>query len=422
MITCQRIAGASALAVLVAAAQGAPFSVLRVAAGGQSGGNPITWTGSPGTPYNNGAVAGLRPPSGPLVFAIPAARFDTFVALDQYGPSIGVSDSESCDAYNSNAAILLAIDTTVSTANQVVGGWWSGAPISSGTDDAVFILSLSLRPGNSAPTSEGVLVTIVDERTPAEGVAGVLQFGSENASDNGGLWAQAYYLDTKTATIAGVNANFNGGTQYGVFVKATGSTLPSSPLLSPPDGYYQGGGWKGGALAEGPGRDAATDYVPGPCDYISPFYVRVPVNRLFMPRWMPASSADSYKLTISTTPDLLSPVIVADVPHVFGSRQRASIDISSLQTSRQYYWGVEAVNQFGSTACIQRSWPVVTAPTCDADFVRNSLIDTADLAALLGAFGQATTPFGQGDATGDGLVDTRDLAVLLGDFGKICGP
>ena len=53
-------------------------------------------------------------------------------------------------------------------------------------------------------------------------------------------------------------------------------------------------------------------------------------------------------------------------------------------------------------------------PWRPADFDRNGLVDGADLARLLGAWGSEVVQF---DLSQDGLVGGADLAMLLGDWG-----
>lgn len=59
-------------------------------------------------------------------------------------------------------------------------------------------------------------------------------------------------------------------------------------------------------------------------------------------------------------------------------------------------------------------------PLCPSDFDGNTVVNTGDLTALLGHFGQVVTPFQHGDTNGDGDVNTGDLVVLLGTFGQHC--
>ena len=56
---------------------------------------------------------------------------------------------------------------------------------------------------------------------------------------------------------------------------------------------------------------------------------------------------------------------------------------------------------------------------CLSDFNNDQVVDSDDLAIILGAFGG---PAGAdaGDANGDGVVDSNDLAIILGEFGSNC--
>ena len=55
-----------------------------------------------------------------------------------------------------------------------------------------------------------------------------------------------------------------------------------------------------------------------------------------------------------------------------------------------------------------------SAPACPADFDRDGSVTAADLASLLGAWGN---PGGIQDLNGSGSVDAGDLAILLGEWG-----
>lgn len=63
---------------------------------------------------------------------------------------------------------------------------------------------------------------------------------------------------------------------------------------------------------------------------------------------------------------------------------------------------------------------LVPVPPCPGDVNGDGAVNTADLAVLLGNFGQSVPPNTGGDLTGNGVVNTADLAQLLGVFGTIC--
>jgi hypothetical protein len=52
---------------------------------------------------------------------------------------------------------------------------------------------------------------------------------------------------------------------------------------------------------------------------------------------------------------------------------------------------------------------------CRADFTGDSVVKAADLAILLGAWGEPDRE--HGDLTADGTIDAADLAILLGSWG-----
>jgi hypothetical protein len=59
---------------------------------------------------------------------------------------------------------------------------------------------------------------------------------------------------------------------------------------------------------------------------------------------------------------------------------------------------------------------------CTGDLDGSGQIDLADLARLLGSYGEtAGTMYHDGDLDADGDVDLADLAELLGAYGDICG-
>ncbi len=57
---------------------------------------------------------------------------------------------------------------------------------------------------------------------------------------------------------------------------------------------------------------------------------------------------------------------------------------------------------------------------CPPDINHDAVVNTADLAILLGNFGQTVPAFTSGDLNGDGVVNTADLLIMLGAFGTTC--
>ncbi len=57
---------------------------------------------------------------------------------------------------------------------------------------------------------------------------------------------------------------------------------------------------------------------------------------------------------------------------------------------------------------------------CPADFTGDMIVEAADLAILLGAWGESKRE--HGDLTADGIVNAFDLAILLGSWGPCAEP
>ena len=72
------------------------------------------------------------------------------------------------------------------------------------------------------------------------------------------------------------------------------------------------------------------------------------------------------------------------------------------------------------TIVVSLSANVVPPPSCPGDLNNDFVVNTADLALFLGAFGQSVTPGTSGDLNNDGVINTADLALFLGNFGRTC--
>ncbi|MBN8645471.1 MAG: hypothetical protein J0L61_09570 [Planctomycetes bacterium] len=240
---------ASAVLAVAGAANAATFRINVVDAGGVAGGtgSPITWTGTTnGAAYNNAAVGGNNPPSQSLAGAdsLPATAFDSYIAIDSRGPTIGESSDGANDGYTSsgpgNYIGLSSADSNAFRASgangSLIGVWFNTFDTSSTADllgagvDSLFLGQISLRPGSTAPTTQGLVVNIKDNKPGQnpDGVLGALRFGEANATDNGGAWGQSYYLAVRTRTIAGASAAFNGGTTYEIYVATVAIPAPGA--------------------------------------------------------------------------------------------------------------------------------------------------------------------------------------------------
>lgn len=245
--------GASALLLLSGSVNGAPFSVNVVDAGGVPGGlgSPMTWTHpTNGAAYNNFAVAGNNPPSADLVQSLPAAEFDSYIALDSLGPTQPSSTTEPVVGYDcagpGNYIGISSSDTNAFRATggngSLIGVWFNTFDVPSspgwlGLDiDSIFIAQITLRSGSSFPSTAGVMVNIKDGLPGQDpnGVLGALRFGVENATNNAGRWSQAYHLAVRPRATLGVNAAFNGGTTYEIYIAsipAPGLTGIAAPAM-----------------------------------------------------------------------------------------------------------------------------------------------------------------------------------------------
>ncbi len=234
-----KLLSASAILTVAGMASGATFGVNTVDAGGVNGGslgNPITWTG--GAAYNP-ATGGDRPPSQFAGTPGSAPFFDSYVALDPKGPSVGASGASSTatDGYAAQGPsniINPSSPTTIFQADRLTGIWFNTSPVQSGPGDRLFIAQITLRAASaSSLTTAGVLVNIKDAGTAnADGELGALKFGVANASNNGGKWGQSYYLTAIGTAVSGVNSTFNGGTSFAIYVQAVPVPTPGAAGLA----------------------------------------------------------------------------------------------------------------------------------------------------------------------------------------------
>lgn len=235
-------AGSCAVAFCVLAGLGAArsadaqsaFGVNVVDAGlipGGTFGAPLTW--SPALPAYQSTVGGNTPPTPNAVFSIPSLGFDTYLALDANGPTLASSTSSSADGYQSSGPTGFNPPTGSSgpfLAGACGGTWYNvavgGGFVDSGSLNRIFLAQITLRPGSSAPVTDGLFINVRDFGVVSpNGQLGAVKFGIENASNAGGLWGQYYYLERVGRSVSGVNATFNGGTAWEIYVRAT--TVPT---------------------------------------------------------------------------------------------------------------------------------------------------------------------------------------------------
>lgn len=203
-------------------------------------GNPITWTPASGSFTDSRGPTGIFAPTADGAANTPGGVYDNYFGMDPNGPTVPGDGNPNTlgDGYSSNATLLTIDPLTyppVTTgvgfrAGIVQGPWFSTTFVNSRAHpefaglDALFILNLTLRPGSSAPATTGIVVNIRDgangDKSGVPGVLGAVKFGPQNASNNAGQWAQSYYLDWVAKPVSGLNATFDGGTSYAIYLVA----------------------------------------------------------------------------------------------------------------------------------------------------------------------------------------------------------
>lgn len=227
------LAGVMAGGRASSAAVSTSFGVNVVDAGGVPGGSlgsPITWT--PGNAAFDPGFGSDIPPEPGSILASPALEYDSYLAMDPIGPSTPASSFEPVAWHHAwGPANIIRPDSpsTCFAPGRLAGIWYSigsnGGFQMSGVGpngrSRLFIAQITLRPGTSAPTTAGVYVNIRDAGTlNPDGELGALRFGEANASNNGGKWGQAYYLEAVAREAFRVPSAFAGGTSYAIYVVA----------------------------------------------------------------------------------------------------------------------------------------------------------------------------------------------------------
>lgn len=167
--------------------------------------------------------------------------------MDPRGPTVAYDDGGiniAVGGYSSNSSLgaINPGNTATSTglrAGLAQGVWFSTSFVNSSVEfppfsapyagsfyglDHMFIMNLTLRPGASAPTTQGLVVNVRDgaeiDHPTAPGHLGALRFGIKNAHNNSGLWSQSYYLDWMQRVVIDLSVTFNGGTSYAIYIVA----------------------------------------------------------------------------------------------------------------------------------------------------------------------------------------------------------
>lgn len=198
-----------------------PFEMNVVDAGGIPGGSlgsPITWFGGAAYQAPNGNDF---PPDASQIPFDPSLEWDSYIAMDSIGPSSTTNPV----GHTAAAPSGVLPPTPIFGASSLSGVWFNSAWVPSSTtltaDHGVFVAQVTLRPGSSVPTTTGVIVGLRDAGTAnPNGELGVLRFGLANATNNGGLWGQSYYLNWTARQATGLGAPFGGATSYAIYVQA----------------------------------------------------------------------------------------------------------------------------------------------------------------------------------------------------------
>lgn len=123
-----------------------------------------------------------------------------------------------------------------------------------------------------------------------------------------------------------------------------------------------------------------------------------------------ARSAGTTPLTFAWRQDGVT--LSDDGSHVFGSDTGVLV-LNSITAADAGVYDVVVANACGTT--ISPGATLTVSTPCPADITGDGAVTSADLAQLLGAWGQ-TGPV-PADLSGDGIVNSADLALLLGAWG-----
>ncbi|MBN8643934.1 MAG: hypothetical protein J0L61_01665 [Planctomycetes bacterium] len=105
---------------------------------------------------------------------------------------------------------------------------------------------------------------------------------------------------------------------------------------------------------------------------------------------------------------------------VYAMQVRLRVTNATYQPSPPFWIVFNQNSTAGSHAAAAAYLQNLVAPACPGDLSGDGVVNTADLAALLGSFGESVLRYSNGDFNGDTVVSTPDLAAFLGRFGSAC--
>jgi len=166
---------------------------------------------------------------------------------------------------------------------------------------------------------------------------------------------------------------------------------------------------------------AAPSFVPptpGAFNLISPANGASGVSLAPLLDWSPASTSDTYLVTLDDNPELDSPLFSFNV-----TLSQLQLSNGTLTANQTYYWAVTSSNEFGTTvsnpAVASFNTNTTPPPGCAGDTNGDGDTNGADLSVMLANFGNNVAPGTNGDLNDDGIVNGADLSVMLADFGCV---
>lgn len=176
----------------------------------------------------------------------------------------------------------------------------------------------------------------------------------------------------------------------------------------------------GGTTASTPAISSFTTaaVLPGPFAMTSPNDGAIISTTTPTLRWQSSAGASSYRVRLSTSLNLASPIIdVSDI-----TAGELLIAPGLLANSTRYYWSVSATNLGGTVTASPSviTFAIVLSP-CMGDANGDRAINFADITSILAHWlMNYQTAYGPGDSNGDRRVDFVDITTTLGSFLTSC--